>query len=202
MKTHHSLTNQRHLDIGCGAKPRNPYQAQEIFGVDIRPDLSEIRNIEIRPADLFREPIPWSDNYFDSVSAYDFLEHVPRTSLSENKTTFPFINLMNEVWRVLKNNGCFYASTPAYPHPAAFQDPTHVNIITRQTHLYFTAPTLLASIYGFIGNFECIRVIPVRGGEFEYQPVSTPTLLNRIRLKNRERRNKNSHLIWEFKAIK
>ncbi len=192
---------QRHLDIGCGSKPRNPYRAQEIFGVDIRSDLGTGDTV-IRGADLFREPIPFEDCYFDSVSAYDFLEHVPRTAIVGNETRFPFIDLMNEVWRVLKNGGHFYASTPAYPHPAAFQDPTHVNIITRQTHIYFTAPQTLGRMYGFIGNFECIRSVPVRGGEFEYQPTSASNCLERIRLKRRERRNENSHLVWEFKAVK
>jgi len=117
-------------------------------------------------------------------------------------TRLPFIETMNEVWRVLKDGGLFYASTPAYPHAAAFQDPTHVNIITRDTHVYFTRPELEGRMYGFKGDFECIRVVPARGGEFEYQPNSTPGWFEKARLKRRDRRNKNSHLIWEFRAIK
>ena len=193
--------NQRHLDLGCGEKPRNPYHAPELFGVDIRSNLGVIGAV-IRGANLFCEPIPFEDSYFDSVSAYDFLEHVPRAAITGNVTRFPFIDVMNEVWRVLKNGGLFYASTPAYPHPAAFQDPTHVNIITRETHIYFTEPKILGKMYGFKGIFECIRSVPVRGGEFEYQPTNVPSFFQQVRLKQRDWRNKNTHLVWEFKAIK
>jgi len=191
----------RHLDIGCGDKPRNPYHAALLFGVDIRPALMDVK-VEIRGADLFRKPIPFDNDFFDSVSAYDFLEHIPRVDIAGNATRFPFVEAMNEVWRVLKDGGRFYASTPAYPHPAAFQDPTHVNILTRQTHIYFTRPMLLGRIYGFKGDFECIRVVPVRGGEFEYQPTAKPGFFEALKLRRRDRRNKNSHLVWEFSAIK
>ena len=193
--------NQRHLALGCGDRPQNPYNAQELYGVDIRTGLESPGTV-IRGADLFREPIPFDDGFFDSVSAYDFLEHVPRTTITENETRFPFIDVMNEIWRVLKNGGLFYASTPAYPHPAAFQDPTHVNTITNQTHIYFTRPELMGKMYGFNGDFECIRVAPVRGGEFQYLPTNTSGWFDQFRLKRRDRRNKNSHLVWEFKANK
>lgn len=193
--------NLRHLDIGCGQKPRNPYRAGELFGVDIRP-LIDVGGVTIRGADLFREPIPFEDSFFDSVSAYDFLEHIPRTSINQNETRFPFIEVMNEVWRVLKDGGYFYASTPAYPHPAAFQDPTHVNIITRKTHIYFTEPQVLGRIYGFNGNFKCIRSIPVCGGVFEYEPTKTQNWFEKLGLYRRDRRKKHSHLVWEFQAIK
>lgn len=193
--------NKRHLDLGCGATPRNPYRAQDLFGVDLRPQLNS-PGATILGADLFREPIPFQDNLFDSVSAYDFLEHIPRTTITDTGTRFPFVEVMNEIWRVLKSDGLFYASTPAFPHPAAFQDPTHVNIITRQTHLYFTSPQLMGKMYGFKGNFGCLRVVPVRGGEFEYQPTDSPGWFEGLRLKRRDRRNKNSHLVWEFRALK
>jgi hypothetical protein len=44
--------------------------------------------------------------------------------------------------------------------------------------------------------------MPVRGGEFEYQPTDTPNWIEHFRLKRRDRQNKNSHLLWEFKAVK
>ena len=62
---------------------------------------------------------------------------------------------MNEVWRVLKPDGKFYSSTPAFPHAAAFWDPTHVNFITEETFpLYFDNTNIWARGYGFKGSFE------------------------------------------------
>lgn len=74
------------------------------------------------------ESIPRDSNSLDFVTAYNFIEHIPRIIVSE-KTRFPFIELMSEIHRVLKLGGLFYSKTPAN---AAFQHPAHVNIITNE----------------------------------------------------------------------
>jgi len=187
----------RHLDLGCGGTPRNPYRQSQVFGVDIAPNITA-EGVEIRKGNLALDPIPFPENHFSSVSAYDFLEHVPRIlpTLDMRGTRFPFIELMNEVWRVLKPGGLFYAQTPAFPHQAAFQDPTHVNVITKHSHIYFTRPQLMAKMYGYHGDFELIRrvrVIP----KFEWEPIK-PSWRRRLRNLSRT----PSHLIWEFRALK
>jgi SAM-dependent methyltransferase len=141
------------LDLGCGETPRNPFEADEFYGVDIREDLT--RNI--KRADLAIEPIPFDDEFFDYVSAYDFIEHIPRVLyLPERRNSF--VELMNEIHRVLKPGGKFLSSTPAYPHKEAFQDPTHVNIITEETFYYYFDDTYRwASMYGFRGAFKFLR---------------------------------------------
>jgi hypothetical protein len=114
-----------------------PYEMKNIFGLDIR-DLESKDGTVFKKADLNYDKIPFSDNFFDSISAFDYLEHIPRIlSGKTNETRFPFIEVMNEVWRTLVDGGRFYALTPCYPSLQAFQDPTHVNIITPSTHLYF-----------------------------------------------------------------
>jgi SAM-dependent methyltransferase len=191
----------RHLDLGCGGKPRNPYARRDLFGVDIAAPVNQA-GIEIRTANLSVGSIPFPDNHFASVSAYDFLEHIPRVlpKVNEAGTRFPFIELMNEIWRVLAPGGVLYAMTPAYPHPAAFQDPTHVNILTDQSHIYFTQPELLGRMYGFFGTFRVVRILRVRP-EFEYEPMN-PGWRHRRRLERRARRGDASHLVWEFLAEK
>jgi SAM-dependent methyltransferase len=191
----------RHLDLGCGAKPRNPYGCDNLFGVDIAPGRSS-EGVTLCTGNVALDPIPFADNHFDAVSAYDFFEHVPRVlPRPEGRTLrFPFVELMDEVWRVLRPGGRLYAQTPCAPHAAAFQDPTHVNFITRQTHLYFTQPRLMAAMYGFRGDFSVLRVQPVRPDQ-DYEPMSAG-LVQRLRSWHRERRGANSHLIWEFSANK
>lgn len=104
----------RHLDLGCGTKPRNPYNFSELCGVDLYRSEAIDDTFDIRVANLSIEGIPFPDNHFDSVSAFDFLEHIPRVMLkNDTETRFPFIELMNEIWRVLKPGGLFYALTPA-----------------------------------------------------------------------------------------
>ena len=130
------------LDLGCGETIRNPYQALKVVGLDIQ------------DADLAIEPIPFKDNYFDFVTAYDFLEHIPRL-LYVPQRRYPFVELMSEIYRVLNIGGKFLSSTPAFPHGAAFQDPTHVNIITPDTfYEYFDDQKTWAKMYGFKGAFH------------------------------------------------
>jgi SAM-dependent methyltransferase len=108
------------------------------------------------------EPIPYEDNFFEYVSAHDFLEHIPRVVYVPGRRN-AFVELMNEVYRVLKVGGMFLSLTPAYPHAAAFQDPTHVNIITEETFpLYFDDVNRWAAGYGFKGAFR-IRIQEWRG---------------------------------------
>ncbi len=138
------------LDLGCGAQPKNPFNADEVFGIDVRDDLEA----NIRRADLIVESIPYEDNSFEYVSAHDFLEHVPRIVYTPMRRN-AFVEVMNEVYRVLKIGGMFLSLTPAYPHGPAFRDPTHVNIITEETFpLYFDDVNRWASAYGFKGAFR------------------------------------------------
>jgi SAM-dependent methyltransferase len=140
------------LDIGCGSEPANPFQAKHVFGVDIRANEDK----RIRYADLITEPIPFPDRYFDYVTAHDFIEHVPRVIYAPGRR-FPFVQLMNEIWRTLKPGGIFLSRTPAYPFSPAFRDPTHVNIITHETFpLYFDNEYRRAAIYGFSGSFKIL----------------------------------------------
>jgi SAM-dependent methyltransferase len=130
------------LDLGCGETLRNPYQATHCIGLDIQ------------DADLAVEPIPYPDEHFDFVTAYDFLEHIPRLLYVPHRR-YPFVELMSEIYRVMKVGGKFLSSTPAFPHAPAFQDPTHVNIITPLTFAeYFDDEKTWAKMYGFKGAFH------------------------------------------------
>ena len=142
------------LDLGCGPNPKNPFLATEVFGVDI----NNFNNPNIKIADLAIESIPFEDNLFDFVTGFDFLEHLPRVLYFGGERRQPFIDIMSEVWRVLRPGGeCFFA-TPAYPKSEVFQDPQHVNFISEMTIEYFAGVHLeLCQAYGFTGRFEVIK---------------------------------------------
>jgi SAM-dependent methyltransferase len=145
-----SRSNSSSLDIGCGLLPRNPFDADHTYGIDIRENEAK----GIRYADLNVEKIPFEDDKFDYITAYDFLEHVPRLIYAPNRR-FPFIELMNEIYRTLKPGGIFFSFTPMYPFPDTVVDPTHVNQITNTTFdNYFDDVFRWASDYGFKGKFS------------------------------------------------
>jgi len=138
------------LDIGCGPKPKNYFNADEVYGLDVRNDLEN----KVYMADLIIEPIPFADGFFDFVTCHDFIEHIPPILYSPHRR-YPFIEVMNEIWRVLKPDGKFYSLTPAFPSSAAFFDPTHVNYITEQTFpTGFGSNQASAKAAGFCGSFE------------------------------------------------
>jgi len=189
-----------------------------------------MENFESRVSNLSLEAIPYDDNMFSSVSAFDFIEHMPRVLAIENgeKTIFPFIRLMNEIWRVLVPGGRFYAVTPAYPQPEACVDPTHVNIITDRTHSYFCGDECYGRAYGFIGCFEPLLVAWTRPEyTFTRQDFESAQKERELREKRRSRLHRQiahglrdagrylrgkpaiefdddrtTHLLWELKAVK
>jgi SAM-dependent methyltransferase len=195
-----TMQSTRHLDLGCGPTPRNPYQQTELYGVDIDP-ANTTPGVTIKQANLAVQAIPFPDQYFDSVSAFDFFEHIPRVlpTPQGDGTRFPFIELMNEVHRVLKPGGVLYALTPCYPAFEAFQDPTHVNIITDKTHKYFTGDKPLGAMYGFVGRFE-VRNVDWVVHKDALTPLVPLTFSQSFRRLNYKLKGKFSHLCWEFVA--
>ena len=144
------------IDLGCGNNPQNPYQADKLIGVDINGDPRR----DIVGCRVGFEKVPLEDSVADYITGFDFIEHVPRTMYYKDEFIFPFINAMNEIYRLLKPGGLFHGSTPAYPRPEAFQDPTHVNFITDQTIGYFDGSikdiegNQYGKMYGFTGKFK------------------------------------------------
>ncbi|MDB4336783.1 class I SAM-dependent methyltransferase [Synechococcus sp. AH-603-M21] len=158
-----ALKVQRSLDLGCGCKPKDPFGTGNAFGIDVRnPD----NRPEIITSDLYVHPIPYETSSFDYITAFDFIEHVPRLVYLGKKRHFCFVELMNEIYRVLKPGGVFASLTPVFPHPEAFQNPNNVNMVTNQTFpLYFCKPHQLAAMYGFKGIFTIINQSSKNGGK-------------------------------------
>lgn len=156
------------VDLGCGSTPKNMFNAVDVLGIDLYEDLNK-RIMKVR---LGIDPLPFTDNSIDYLTAYDVLEHIPRYSDILTNGNNPFIYLMNECYRVLKKNGVFLSSTPIYPYLEAFQDPTHTNIITKDTFgLYFSKQKYeIAKHYGITADFHV-----------EYQRMKGPLLIAVLR---------------------
>lgn len=192
----------KHLDLGCGGKPRNPYNMSSLSGIDIYKNPNLASDIDFKLANLSLDKIPFDNNSFDTISAFDVLEHIPRVLLGGvNGTRFPFVELMDEIWRALKPNGLLYAITPAYPRLEAFKDPTHVNIITEGTHEYFCDDMCYARPYGFIGKFKAVEVAWVHPRLNYTAEKSTKKTLKSL-FRSVFRNKKKSHILWQLQAIK
>lgn len=202
-----------HVDLGAGNAPRNPFGASRLIATDMHRSFTRPDGVEFVVADLTRA-LPFESNSISSFSAYDVLEHIPRWERIDGEIHFPFIELMSEIYRCLALGGIFLAVTPAFPSSEAFQDPTHVNIISKGTIRYFAAPEPWATLtgYGFRGSFEVIAQTWLRGaGPFAANSVTsnfdamgtsekTRTLLRLLLRAIRAARNrKPTHLLWVLK---
>jgi SAM-dependent methyltransferase len=162
------------------------------------------------------EALPFEDGSIDFVTAFDFLEHLPRTYIDllnqeESPVVAParnlFIDILNEVFRVLRPSGTFLALTPAFPSPSAFVDPTHVNFITQDTHRYFSGDSWARNLgYGFEGSFECVLIKWVSHRSPLFRNTDRTSLENNPRLSTlaasdifahlKKRPARRSHLLW------
>jgi SAM-dependent methyltransferase len=208
---------KRALDYGCGNLPRNPFMAQELYFADVL-DLDElefesdkerfgdpISSVRYRKITRF-EPMPFENNFFNVVTAFDVLEHLsrePRVGANE------FISVLNDIHRVLAPGGIFLALTPAFPSSAAFQDPTHVNIITTFTSHYFIgqhAPAKLMG-YGLNAHFDLVsqfwnmpfsQITSEYPENLTYRGLKTLTSIPKLRRFISGLR-KPTHFVWIFR---
>ncbi len=145
----HTEFGSIHVDLGAGNSPRNPFKASTLVATDFHSDFTNSSGVRFLQVDLTSQ-LPFDDQEISSFSAYDLLEHIPRWERTrEGEIQFPFISLMNEIARCLKAGGVFVAVTPAYPSEAVFQDPTHVNFVSRETLSYFLGKEPWAQQLGY-----------------------------------------------------
>jgi predicted SAM-dependent methyltransferase len=115
------------LDIGCG-RHKDPgwvgIDIQNLPGVDILHDLNV-------------HPWPVEANSVLQAKAWHIVEHIPPVCVTEKGTRRPFIEFMNECWRVLRVGARIDIETP-YGSSAGFvHDPTHCNQVDEVTFEHF-----------------------------------------------------------------
>lgn len=197
----HLSEDSTHLDLGSGSKPRNPFFATRVVALDLElkkvDQPSNAKSLTLVNHNL-SEPLPFSDDSIDSVSAFDLLEHVIRVENVGKKVKYPFINLMDEIFRVLKPDGLFISLTPSFPSPQAFEHPTHVNFISKGTLSYFCGEgSESLKAYGFKGKYRLIQDHwQVGAGPFE-DPQNL--VLHRFsNCSSRERVLGRARILWRF----
>ena len=115
------------LDIACGQN-RQP----GFVGLDIHawPGVDIVHDVNVHPW-----PLP--DECAIVAMCSHLVEHIPTVMLDGGKTRFPFIEFMDEVWRIMKIGGEFMIACPHGSSQGFLQDPTHCHAMNETTWAYF-----------------------------------------------------------------
>ncbi len=126
------------LLIGCGKRYEKLVVVEELMPQKwtelITLDIDE--NIKPRPNvihDLEDLPLPFDDDMFDEIHAYEVLEHTGQ----QGDWRF-FFNQFYEFWRILKPGGLFVGTVPMWDGVWAWGDPGHKRIISSANLVYLS----------------------------------------------------------------
>jgi hypothetical protein len=122
-------TPYRELLIGCGNSrvkklKRARYPAwQNLTTIDIDPNAKP--DLLWNLTDL---PLPFEENTFNEIHAYEVLEHTGR----QGDYVF-FFAQFTDFWRILKPGGLLFATAPLPNSVWAWGDPSHSRILSKES---------------------------------------------------------------------
>lgn len=126
----------KELLLGCGSDRR-----KKLFKKDESPEWEgTLVTLDVVPThkpdvvwDLNERPLPFPDNEFDRIHAYEVLEHI-----GYQGDWRAFFEEFSEYWRILKNGGELRGTCPRYDAMWAWGDPSHTRVITNGTFTFLS----------------------------------------------------------------
>ncbi|MBI4928320.1 MAG: hypothetical protein HY835_11180 [Anaerolineae bacterium] len=115
------------LDIACGN-----HKDLGWTGIDIQalPGVDIVHDLNVHPWPVASESVV-------QAKAWHIVEHIPPVAVTEKGTRRPFIEFMNECWRVLKAGALIDIETPYGGSAGFLHDPTHCNPVSELTFEHF-----------------------------------------------------------------
>lgn len=163
----------RELLIGCGSRRDkrlvSPGESGE-WGDLTTLDINEAHKPDV-VWDLNIRPLPFEDDTFDTIRAFDVLEH-----LGKQGDYRSFFDEWSEWWRILKPGGIFYGISPHWASPWAWMDPGHTRVIGPEMFTFLCQPNYETQIgntpmsdyrFCYRADFDLIHSV-IDGGTFQF----------------------------------
>jgi hypothetical protein len=115
------------LDIACG-------NHKDLGWVGI--DIQALKGVDI-VHDLNMHPWPVESDSVEAAKAWHIVEHIPPVCVTEKGTRRPFMEFMDECWRVLQCGARIDIETPHGASDGFLHDPTHCNPVDELTFEHF-----------------------------------------------------------------
>lgn len=161
------MSDVRELLLGCGMK-----RVKEIALSEAQREWRNLTTLDINPDhnpdvlwDLEKLPLPFEDNTFDEIHAYEVLEHTGR----QGDFRF-FFAQWDEFYRILKPDGQFYGTSPTWFSPWAWGDPGHTRIIGSEQLVFLDRSQYAAQVgktpmtdyrFCYQGDFKPLAIQPM-----------------------------------------
>lgn len=132
----------KELLIGCGSR------TVKDISLDGGKEFKDVTRLDINSDhkpdvvhDLTVHPLPFADNTFDEIHAYEVLEHLAY----QGDYKF-FFSEFSEYARILKPDGLFMASCPAITSPWVWGDPSHRRCISKASLVFLDQDEYTAQV--------------------------------------------------------
>lgn len=130
------------LLIGCGSRRQQliptrteenvSFESKDIEGDIVTLDVNMDHNPDI-VWDLNTRPLPFEDNTFDQICAFEVLEHLGRQG--DYKA---FFEEFSEYWRILKPDGILTGTVPHWNSKWAWGDPSHTRVLPLEMFVFLS----------------------------------------------------------------